>query len=100
MKHSPPNSASAHGDRAMRGKYQSERIKFRILIPLVLAMGVLLGAFIFAFHQDQRRRAERDIGFSAQHVQQLLAAEQKEKSAVMATTLRAILNDERLAEAF
>jgi signal transduction histidine kinase len=94
------NSKKAtNGLELSKWRHQSERIKFRILIPLVLAMGVLLGAFIFAFHQDQRRKSVRDTDLSAQEVQRLLNIEQEQKTAVMATTLRAILNDDLLAEA-
>jgi signal transduction histidine kinase len=99
MKNSHNKSNTTNGLELSSWRHQSERIKFRIFIPLVLAMGVLLGAFIFTFHQDQRRKAIRDTDLSAQQVQKLLGLQQEQMTAAMATTLRAILNDDRLAEA-
>ncbi len=78
----------------------SERIKFRILIPLLLALGTMLGAFVFALHRTQSQQSSRTIGRSAAQVQNLLQVEQAHKIAVMTTTLEAVLQDGRLGELF
>jgi signal transduction histidine kinase len=78
---------------------QSERIKFRILVPLALALVVLLSAFIGFLNNDHRRIATRDTDISAQDVQKLLAVEEEQKAAVMATMLQALMNDDLLAQA-
>jgi signal transduction histidine kinase len=83
-----------------RNRRGSEHITFRILAFLVLAMAILLGSFIFAFHREQQKQSSRSMERSAQEVQGLLRVEQAQKVAVMATTLQAITNDGQLAEAF
>jgi signal transduction histidine kinase/DNA-binding response OmpR family regulator len=77
-----------------------ERIKLRIFVPLILAVVVLLGSFIVALRHDQNRRSEVEICRSAEELQKLLRVEQKQKTATMATAMQAILNDERMAQAF
>src|SRR5687768_9819608 len=94
-----PQKSGRKASPEMSGR-QDERIKVRILIPLILAMTVLLGTFIFALRRDQEKQSARNIERSAYEVQNLLRLEQENQTAVMATTLQAILNDGRLAELF
>ncbi|MEY2519620.1 MAG: hypothetical protein QOF24_1379 [Verrucomicrobiota bacterium] len=75
-------------------------IKLRIFLPLIVAVVVLLGSFIVAFRQDQRRTSEQAIQRSAMELQKFLQVEQKQNTDFMATALRTILNDERMAQAF
>ena len=75
-------------------------IKLRIFIPLILAVAVLLGSFIFALRHDQNRTSELEIRRTAGDLQKLLHAEQQDDAALMATTIQAIMNDERMAQAF
>jgi PAS domain S-box-containing protein len=75
-------------------------IKLRIFLPLIVAVVVLLGSFIVAFRQDQRRTSEQAIQRSAMELQKFLHVEQKQNTDFMATALRTILNDERMAQAF
>jgi PAS domain S-box-containing protein len=77
-----------------------KQIKFRILIPLVLAMGVLLATFAFAIWRVQQKDQARDAALSAQEVERWLLAEENEKTAVMKTTIEAIMNDGQLIGAF
>jgi PAS domain S-box-containing protein len=77
-----------------------QAIKLRIFVPLILAVVVLLGSFIFAFRQDQRRSSEQAIHRSAVELQKFLQVEQKQNTDFMETALRTILNDERMAHAF
>ena len=77
-----------------------ERIKYRILIPLVLALGLLLTAFTLAFRKAQLDHAEREIERSAWEVQSLLRIGQEQHAATMRTMLEAIMRDQALAEAF
>jgi PAS domain S-box-containing protein len=74
-------------------------IKLRIFLPLIVAVAVLLGSFIVAFRQDQRRSSELATQRSAGELQRFLQVEQQQNADFMATAIRAILNDERMAEA-
>lgn len=78
----------------------NDRITFRILIPLVVAIGILLAAFIFAFHRDQEQRSARSTDRSSQEVQKLLRMEQEQKTALLTTTIDAIENDGQLEQRF
>jgi C4-dicarboxylate-specific signal transduction histidine kinase len=75
-----------------------ERIKLRIFFPLIIAMAVLLSAFVLAFSHDQRRKSAQDIDRAALEIQKLLHAEQEQKTAVMIAQLQAVMNNPRLAE--
>ncbi|MEA3212747.1 MAG: hypothetical protein QOE70_5804 [Chthoniobacter sp.] len=78
----------------------AERIKLRIFVPLILAVAVLLASFIFALRQDQNRRSELEIRRTARDLQKLLQSEQRDDTDLMATTIQAVFNDERMAQAF
>ena len=78
----------------------SERIRFRILVPLLLALGTMLAAFVYAFHRTQARQSSLALARSAAEVQNLFQVEQAHKVAVMTTMLAALFQDDRLAEAF
>jgi PAS domain S-box-containing protein len=93
-------NASADGAVPDSGSRSGERIKLRIFVPLILGVAVLLGSFIFAFREDQRRTSERAIQRSAAELQKFLRVEQTQNTDFMATALQAILNDDRMARAF
>ena len=76
-----------------------ERIKRRILIPLLGAVGILLAAFVLTFHLEQQRKFNRAAARTAGQVQGLLQGEINEYSAFMRTTIQAITKDEQLADA-
>ena len=82
------------------GATTQERIKLRIVVPLILAIGILLTTFGLGIHVEQRRANERSIRRTGQAVRRLLEAEQKERSETMLMTIQELLNDDRLAEAF
>ncbi|MEY2561434.1 MAG: hypothetical protein QOG51_1849, partial [Verrucomicrobiota bacterium] len=75
-------------------------IKLRIFLPLILAVAVLLGSFIVAFRQDQLQTSDRGVRRSAAVLHKFLEVEQQQNTEFMATALRTILNDERMASAF
>jgi PAS domain S-box-containing protein len=77
-----------------------QRIKLRIFVPLIVAVAVLLGSFIFAFRADQLETSDRGVRRSAAVLQKFLLVEQEQNTDFMATALRALLNDERMAQAF
>jgi PAS domain S-box-containing protein len=77
----------------------AQGIKLRIFVPLILAVVVLLGSFIVALRQDQRRSSEQAIHRSAVELQKFLQVEQTQNTDFMETALRTILNDERMAQA-
>ena len=66
----------------------------------MLAVCLLLTAFILAFRHSQLGHAEREIKRSAWEVQNLLLLEQEQHAATMRTMLEAVMRDDRLAEAF
>ena len=78
----------------------TERIKLRIIIPLILALATMLGAFVFAFKRTDARQSALSIERAATEVSNLLRVEQADKIAVMSTTLEMLCQDEPLAEAF
>jgi signal transduction histidine kinase len=78
---------------------QQEKIRPRILIPLVVAIGVLLTIFGLGLYQEQRRANERSIARAAQSVQRLLNDDQRRCTETMSMTLEELLNDDRLADA-
>jgi PAS domain S-box-containing protein len=77
-----------------------ERIVFRILVPLILAIAVLLFSFIFAVRTAEKKKSALETAQSSQEVQKWLRVVQEEKTALMGTTLQAIMNDDELARAF
>jgi len=83
-----------------RPQRKMERIRASLLWPMALAICGLLGAFLFAFHQDQKRRSAQDLDRAAQQVNNLFHAEMKQSASVMSTALHALLRDERLEAAF
>ena len=89
----PDSNATSAPARSVQG------IKLRIFLPLILAVGVLLGSFIVAFRQDQSRSSELAIHRSAAELQKFLQVEQKQNTDFMETAIRAILNDDRMAQA-
>ena len=94
-RNNPPDSKPKDApSRSVQG------IKLRIFLPLIVAVAVLLGSFIFALRQDQRRSSEQAIHRSAVELQKFLQVEQTQNTDFMETALRTILNDERMAQAF
>src|SRR6202011_5009580 len=81
-------------------KQAGNRIKFRILIPLVLALGVLLATFAFAMWGVQQKELARGADFEAQEIEQRLHDAENQKAAVLKTTIEAVMNDGQLTEAF
>ncbi len=75
------------------------RIKLRIFIPLILAMGVLLLSFVLALRHDQQNRDKDYIRRSASDLQNILHIEQGEQVAVMTTAIQSILQDDEMARA-
>lgn len=99
----PPGGArltQARPARSRRVENDRERIKLRILIPLLGGVGILLAAFILTFHWEQARKSARAGGRTSAQVQSLLQGEVDEYSAFMRTTMQTITKDEKLAEAF
>ncbi|MEY2528335.1 MAG: hypothetical protein QOJ05_425 [Verrucomicrobiota bacterium] len=78
----------------------AERIKLRIFVPLILGVAVLLASFLVAFRKDQLQTSERGVRRSAAVLQKFLDVEQQQNTDFMATALRTILNDDRIAQAF
>src|ERR1041384_1773137 len=85
-------------DAAAIGKV--ERIRMRLLFPMALAICLLMAAFLFAFHQDQKKRSAQDVDRAAHEVNNLFQSEMKQSASVMSTALQALLRDERLEAAF
>jgi PAS domain S-box-containing protein len=81
-------------------KQADNRIKFRILIPLVLALGVLLATFTFAIWRVQQKELAKAADFEAQEVEQRLHDAENQKAAVLKTTIEVVMNDGQLTEAF
>jgi signal transduction histidine kinase len=94
-----PGASRSQEAPARSAKIQ-ERVKLRILIPLIAAIGILLTAFGLGIHEQQQQASARSIRRAADEVQQLLGNDQKQYIEVMTTTLQAVLSDDRLAEAF
>ena len=82
-----------------RPRRRSERITFRILVPLALAMALLLATFVLSLSYFHLWDTERDAAAAAGEVRALLRADQAQKAALMTTTLQAMMNDEQLAQA-
>lgn len=76
------------------------RAKFRILVALSLALGVMLAIFALAIWRLQQKHLATAAELSAEEVAQWLHAEEEWKAALLRTTLEAIMNDGQLAEAF
>jgi C4-dicarboxylate-specific signal transduction histidine kinase len=76
---------------------RQERIKLRIFLPLIAAIAVLMGVFVFGLQHEQRRANERSIERAAQSVQRLLDAEMQRCTEMMGVGIQAVLNDQRLA---
>jgi PAS domain S-box-containing protein len=81
-------------------KEAGNRIKFRILIPLVLALGVLLATFAFAIWRVQQKELAKAADSEAHEIEQRLHAAELQKTAVLKTTIEAVMNDGQLTEAF
>jgi signal transduction histidine kinase len=96
------NPTTTSGDRtaADLASRSVERIKLRIFVPLILGVAVLLGSFLVAFRKDQLQTSDRGVRRSAAVLQKFLLVEQEQNRDFMATALRALLNDERMAQAF
>ncbi len=56
MSDDSPSSAPTE-EMAQESVLPSERITWRILIPLILAVGILLGAFVFEIVREQKNLA-------------------------------------------
>lgn len=78
---------------------QPEQIKLRILIPLLVAFGLVLTIFGLGLYQEQRRANERSIARAAQSVERLLNDDQKRGAETLSLTLQELLDDDRLADA-
>ena len=81
-------------------KQTSNRIKFRILIPLVVALGVLLATFAFAIWRVQQKELAKAADSEAQEIEQRLHNAEHQKTAVLKTTIEAVMNDGQLTESF
>jgi PAS domain S-box-containing protein len=75
-------------------------IKFRILIPLVLALGVLLATFAFAISRLQQKELAKATDLEAHEIEQRLNDAENQKAAVLRTMIAAVMNDGQLTEAF
>jgi hypothetical protein len=75
-------------------------IKFRILIPLVLALGVLLATFAFAIWRLQQKELAKAADLEAHEIEQRLNSAENQKAAVLRTMIEAVMNDGQLTEAF
>jgi PAS domain S-box-containing protein len=87
-------------DQLLARKQAGNRIKFRILISLVLALGVLLVTFAFAIWRVQQKELAKAADLEAQQIEQRLHEAENQKTAVLKTTIEAVMNDGQLAEAF
>src|ERR1700736_5544950 len=81
-------------------KHAGNRIKFRILIPLVLALGVLLATFAFAIWRVQQKQLAKGADFEAQEIERRLHDAETQRATVLKTTIEAVMNDGQLTEAF
>src|SRR5260370_25295588 len=81
-------------------KQAGNRIKFRILIPLVLALGVLLATFAFAIWRVQQKELAKAADVEAHEIEQRLHDAEKQRAAVLKTTIEAVMNDGQLTDAF
>ena len=86
-------------DTPARPRRRSERITFRILVPLALAMALLVATFVVSLHYLHQWDVERDAAASARDVNALMRFQEAQKTALMTTTLQAMMNDEQLAQA-
>jgi PAS domain S-box-containing protein len=87
-------------NQMLASKHAGNRIKFRILIPLVLALGVLLATFAFAIWSVQQKELAKAADSEAQEIEQRLEAAEHQKIAVLKTTIEGVMNDGQLTEAF
>jgi PAS domain S-box-containing protein len=87
-------------DQLLARNQAGNRIKFRILIPLVLALGVLLATFAFAIWRVQQKELAKAADVEAREIEQRLHSAENQKAAVLRTTIEAVMNDGQLTEAF
>src|ERR1700731_1522145 len=87
-------------DQLLARNQAGNRIKFRILIPLVLALGVLLATFAFAIWRVQQKELAKAADLEAREIEQRLHSAENQKAAVLRTTIEAVMNDGQLTEAF
>ncbi len=71
-------------------------LRTRILIPLMLAIVVLLGAFVFSFYRFQQRHLTNVVRSKLASVQELFVGLLARDASMMGAALEAILLDEQL----
>jgi signal transduction histidine kinase len=94
LRMNPPPAAPA------KAPGKPERIRLRILGPLIVAIALLLTTFGLGIHWEQQRANERSIRRASDSVRRLLHDQELERVETMRMTLQQLLNDDRLAEAF
>jgi len=88
-------SASTAPKRAM----QPIRIRSRILIPLVIAISLLMGAFILVVFADQRRKDTDDIAADAKSVEALLQLQATNDVAMMTEMVHTFMREQPMEAA-
>jgi signal transduction histidine kinase/CheY-like chemotaxis protein len=87
----------AAGPEARSAAHRSVRV--RVLVPIAVAIGTLLLAFVAAFHRQQEEWEATDVARSAQQVQSLYAFEIERVVASMSSTAAALQQNPALSAA-
>jgi len=82
------------------GRGDAQRIRARLLTPMVLGIVLSIAAFLLAFQHNQRRVGAEDMQRMGRNVQNVFQAELRESAALMTTVLGALLRDAELQRAF
>ncbi len=75
-------------------------LKISILVPLILALILLLGSFVFISYRSQQKILERDLVKEAKGVENLFHEYGKHEVMKLSSTLKAITRDMKLLAAF
>src|SRR5215213_3606107 len=99
---SRPDQEKAGGEERTRSSSAQveKHIRVRILLPLLISIGLIMGAFTLTFYRYQHKTNAERTEHGAEEVRTLFQREIKETSSVMLTTLNAVALDGRLEAAF
>jgi signal transduction histidine kinase/CheY-like chemotaxis protein len=79
---------------------RAEAIRLRILAPLLAGIVLMLSAFVLTFSRHERETNAVRTRAAAERMSAELSNELRSTTALMQTTLTAVMQDERLAELF
>ena len=79
---------------------KEERIRIKLLPPLIIVILLLLGGSVWRISRDQNRRIQEAKRVTAQRAEELLKDEMNRDVATMSSTLEAIIRDPQLANSF